>query len=124
PELGKVEVFVGEQARSSTKLDLTKLAIESFKLYGELRDCLNVRILRAMEAGDTSYNIRIVFGVLEQSFEMGMVFMWKDGIYIYEEFGLLQNSYNEIRNFKIIRIYIGHREDRYKKSRKEQQFDP
>ncbi|CAG8650944.1 16728_t:CDS:10 [Funneliformis caledonium] len=39
------EVFVGEQAGPPTVQDLTKYAFDSFKLYRELRDCLNVRIL-------------------------------------------------------------------------------
>ncbi|CAI2164017.1 4355_t:CDS:10 [Funneliformis geosporum] len=83
------EVFVGEQSGPPTKLDLTKFATDSFKLYRELRDCLNVRILHAMEIGDTNYSNRIVFGVLGQLFEINMLLMWKDGVYIYEEFGSL-----------------------------------
>ncbi|CAG8490294.1 10123_t:CDS:10, partial [Gigaspora margarita] len=42
------EIFVGEQAGPPTKCDLTKLATDSFKLYREMRDCLNFRILQAM----------------------------------------------------------------------------
>ncbi|CAI2191203.1 7967_t:CDS:2, partial [Funneliformis geosporum] len=46
------EIFVGEQAGPHTKSDLTKLSMNSFKFYRELRDCLNVRILNAMKIRD------------------------------------------------------------------------
>ncbi|CAG8583908.1 9283_t:CDS:10 [Ambispora leptoticha] len=96
------EIFVGEQSGPPTKLDLTKFASDSFKLYRELRDCLNVRILHAMEIGDTSYSNRVVFGVLGQLFEVKMLLMWKDGVYIYEEFGSLTiaSHYNNIYTMK------------------------
>jgi len=81
------EIFVGEQAGPPTKPDLTKLSMDSFKLYRELRDCLNVRILNAMKVGDVSYTNRAVFGILGYLFEVKMLIMWKDGVYIYEEFG-------------------------------------
>lgn len=42
-------------------------------LIRELRDCLNVQILRAMEIGDTSYNNHVVFGVLGQLFKIKML---------------------------------------------------
>ncbi|CAG8823778.1 11036_t:CDS:10, partial [Gigaspora margarita] len=83
------EIFVGEQAGPPTKRDLTKLATDSFKLYREMRDCLNFRILQAMGKGDMNYNNRIVFGVLGYLFEIKMLMMWKDGIYIYDEYGSL-----------------------------------
>ncbi|CAG8733950.1 15655_t:CDS:2, partial [Racocetra fulgida] len=54
------EIFVGEQAGPPTKPDLTKLSMDSFKLYRELRDCLNVRILNAMKIGDVNYTNRAV----------------------------------------------------------------
>ncbi len=57
------EIFVGEQAGPPSQPDLTKLAMDSFKLYREMRDCLNVRILRAMGKGDINYNNRVVFGI-------------------------------------------------------------
>ncbi|RUP43154.1 LOW QUALITY PROTEIN: hypothetical protein BC936DRAFT_137539 [Jimgerdemannia flammicorona] len=83
------EIFIGEQAGPPTKPDLTKFAIDSFKLYRELRDCLNVRMLRAMEVGDTNYSNRAVFGVFGYLFEIKMLIMWRDGVYVYEEFGSL-----------------------------------
>ena len=97
------EIFVGEQSGPPTKSDLTKFATDSFKLYRELRDCLNVRILHAMEIGDTSYSNRVVFGVLGQLFEIKMLLMWKDGVYIYEEFGSLTiaSHCNKIHTMKI-----------------------
>jgi len=81
------EIFIGEQAGPPTKPDLTKLSTDSFKLYRELRDCLNVRILYAMEIGDVNYSNRAVFGILGYLFEIKMLIMWKDGVYVYEEFG-------------------------------------
>nr|CAG8544994.1 2008_t:CDS:10 [Entrophospora candida] len=45
------------QARPPTKSDLTKLTMDSFKLYREMRDCLNVRILQAMGKEYGSLNI-------------------------------------------------------------------
>ncbi|CAG8467995.1 34543_t:CDS:10 [Gigaspora margarita] len=84
------EIFVGEQAGPPNQHDLTKLSMDSFKLYRKLRDCLNVRILHSIEKGDTNYNNRIVFGILGYLFEIKMVIMWKDGVYIYEEFGSLK----------------------------------
>ncbi|CAG8534834.1 6779_t:CDS:10 [Acaulospora morrowiae] len=81
------EIFVGEQAGPPTKPDLTKLSMDSFKLYRELRDCLNVRILHAMEIGGVNYSNRAVFGILGYLFEIKMLIMWKDGVYVYEEFG-------------------------------------
>ena len=83
------EIFVGEQAGPPSQPDLTKLAMDSFKLYREMRDCLNVRILRAMGKGDVNYNNRVVFGLLGYLFEIKMLIMWKDGVYVYEEFGSL-----------------------------------
>ncbi|CAG8757703.1 24590_t:CDS:2 [Cetraspora pellucida] len=75
------EIFVGEQAGPPTKCDLTKLATDSFKLYREMRDCLNFRILQAMV---------------------------KDGIYIYDEYGSLTiaSKLNQISDMKgdIIRL--------------------
>jgi hypothetical protein len=81
------EIFVGEQAGPPSKPDLTKLAADSFKLYREMRDCLNVRILRAMGKGDLNYNNRAVFGILGYLYEIKMLIMWKDGVYVYEEYG-------------------------------------
>ncbi|CAH1768116.1 4452_t:CDS:2, partial [Entrophospora sp. SA101] len=83
----KEELFVGEQANAPTNPDLTKYATDWFKLYRELRDCLNLRILQAMKLGDINYNDHLVFGILGYLYEMKMTIMWKDGIYIYEEFG-------------------------------------
>ncbi|CAJ0643807.1 4231_t:CDS:2 [Entrophospora sp. SA101] len=40
-----------------------------------------------MKLGDINYNDRLVFGILGYLYEMKMTIMWKDGIYIYEEFG-------------------------------------
>ncbi|CAG8636727.1 7711_t:CDS:10 [Paraglomus occultum] len=96
------EFFIGEQAGPPTEPDLTKFAMDSFKLYRELRDCLNVRILHAMEKGDDSYSDRAVFGVLGYLFEMKMLIMWKDGIYVYEEFGSLTiaSHWNKIYTMK------------------------
>ncbi|KAF0544911.1 hypothetical protein F8M41_002586 [Gigaspora margarita] len=74
------EIFVGEQAGPPTKCDLTKLATDSFKLYREMRDCLNFRILQAMRKGDMNYNNRTVFGVLGYLFEIKMLMMWKDAL--------------------------------------------
>ncbi|CAG8610945.1 8382_t:CDS:10, partial [Acaulospora morrowiae] len=88
------EIFVGEQAGPPTRCDLTKLATDSFKLYREMRDCLNVRILRAMGKGDVNYNNRSVFGILGFLFEIKMFIMWKDGAYIYEEYGSLNIASN------------------------------
>ncbi|CAJ0649913.1 14218_t:CDS:2 [Entrophospora sp. SA101] len=62
----KEELFVGEQAGAPTNPDLTKYATDWFKLYRELRD---------------------FFGILGYLYEMKMTIMWKEGIYIYEEFG-------------------------------------
>ncbi|CAG8655476.1 772_t:CDS:10 [Funneliformis mosseae] len=70
------EIFIGEQAGSPSQPDLTKLATDSFKLYREMRDCLNVRILKAMGKEDINYNNR------------------KDGVYVYEEFGSLHIASN------------------------------
>src|ERR1700733_1042402 len=84
------EIFIGEQAGPPSKHDLTKLATDSFKLYREMRDCLNVRILQAMGKGDINYNNRAVFGILGYLFEIKMLIMWKDGVYVYEEFGSLK----------------------------------
>ena len=67
------EIFVGEQAGPPTRCDLTKLATDSFKLYREMRDCLNVRILWAMGKGDVNYNNRSVFGILGFLFEIKML---------------------------------------------------
>ncbi|RIB05123.1 hypothetical protein C2G38_2220554 [Gigaspora rosea] len=75
------EIFVGEQAGPPTKRDLTI----GIKLYREMRDCLNFRILQAMGKGGMNYNNRIVFGV----FKIKMLMMWKDGVYIYDEYGNL-----------------------------------
>ncbi|PKY37547.1 hypothetical protein RhiirA4_390601 [Rhizophagus irregularis] len=83
------EIFVGEQAGPPSQHDLTKLAMDSFKLYREMRDCLNVRILQAMGKGDVNYNNRVVFGILGYLFEIKMLLMWKDVVYVYEEFGSL-----------------------------------
>ncbi|CAG8805151.1 25437_t:CDS:2 [Dentiscutata erythropus] len=88
------EIFVGEQAGPPTKHDLTKLANDSFKLYREMRDCLNVRILKAMGKGDLRYNDRAVFGIFGYLFEIKMLIMWKDGAYIYEEYGCLNIASN------------------------------
>ncbi|CAG8742849.1 3246_t:CDS:10 [Dentiscutata erythropus] len=88
------EIFVGEQAGPPTQCDLTKLATDSFKLYREMRDCLNVRILRAMGKGDMNYNNRSVFGILGYLFEIKMLIMWKDGVYVYEEYGSLNIASN------------------------------
>ncbi|CAG8589132.1 8249_t:CDS:10, partial [Paraglomus occultum] len=88
------EIFVGEQAGPPTRYDLTKLATDSFKLYREIRDCLNVRILRAMGKGDVNYNNRSVFGILGFLFEIKMLIMWKDGVYVYEEYGSLNIASN------------------------------
>ncbi|GES83361.1 hypothetical protein GLOIN_2v1716154 [Rhizophagus clarus] len=74
----KEEIFVGEQAGPPTKPDLTKLFMDSFKLYRELRDCVNVRILNAMKIGDVNYTNRAVFGILGYLFEIKMLIMWKD----------------------------------------------
>ncbi|CAG8503944.1 3704_t:CDS:2, partial [Funneliformis caledonium] len=60
----------------------------------EMRDCLNVRILRAMGKGDMNYNNRSVFGILGYLFEIKMLIMWKDGVYIYEEYGSLNIASN------------------------------
>ncbi|CAG8540192.1 7704_t:CDS:10, partial [Scutellospora calospora] len=81
------EILVGEQAGPPTEPNLTKLSMDFFKLYRELRDCVNVRILHAMEVGDINYNNRAVFGILGYLFEIKMLIMWRDGVYIYEEFG-------------------------------------
>ncbi|CAG8815100.1 8290_t:CDS:1, partial [Racocetra fulgida] len=35
------EILVDEQSEPLIKLDLTKFATDSFKLYKKLRDCLN-----------------------------------------------------------------------------------
>ncbi|CAG8629870.1 7316_t:CDS:10, partial [Ambispora gerdemannii] len=78
---------IHKQAGPPTKPDLTKLSMDSFKLYRELRDCLNVRLLYAMEIGDVNYSNRAVFGILGYLFEIKMLIMWKDGVYVYEEFG-------------------------------------
>ncbi|CAG8445837.1 13837_t:CDS:10 [Dentiscutata heterogama] len=88
------EIFVGEQAGPPTQCDLTKLATDSFKLYRDMRDCLNVRILRAMGKGDMNYNNRSVFGILGYLFEIKMLIMWKDGVYVYEEYGSLNIASN------------------------------
>ncbi|CAG8657583.1 5342_t:CDS:10, partial [Acaulospora colombiana] len=88
------EIFVGEQAGPPTRCDLAKLATDSFKLYREMRDCLNVRILRAMGKGDVNYNNRSVFGILGFLFEIKMLIMWKDGVYVYEEYGSLNIASN------------------------------
>ncbi|CAG8810743.1 28678_t:CDS:10, partial [Gigaspora margarita] len=84
------EIFVGEQAGPPSRHDLTKLSMDSFKLYRELRDCRNVRILYSIEKGDFNYSKRTVFGILGYLFEIKMVIMWRDGVYIYEEFGSLK----------------------------------
>ncbi|CAG8596626.1 6156_t:CDS:10 [Ambispora leptoticha] len=88
------EIFIGEQAGPPTQPDLTKLATDSFKLYREMRDCLNSRILRAMGKGDINYNNRAVFGALGYLFEIKMLIMWKDGVYVYEEYGSLNIASN------------------------------
>ncbi|CAG8598112.1 179_t:CDS:10 [Acaulospora morrowiae] len=74
------EIFVGEQAGPPNKPDLAKLSTDSFKLYREMRDCLNVRILRAMGKGDIDYNNRVVFGIFDYLYEIKMLIMWKGGI--------------------------------------------
>jgi hypothetical protein len=58
---------------------------DSFKLYRELRDCLNDHILKAMEVGDVNYINR---AVLNTRIIKDVNYV-KDGIYIYvcEEFG-------------------------------------
>ncbi|CAG8670240.1 12601_t:CDS:10, partial [Gigaspora rosea] len=84
------EIFVGEQAGPPSQQDLTKLSMDSFKLHHELRDCLNARILYSIERGDFDYSKRIVFGILGYLFEIKMVIMWRDGVYVYEEFGSLK----------------------------------
>ncbi|CAG8725192.1 17115_t:CDS:2, partial [Acaulospora morrowiae] len=83
------EIFVGEQAGSPVKPDLTKSATDFFKLYREMRDCLNARILHAMGKGDINYNDRAIFGIFGYLLEIKMVIMWKDGVYIYDEYGSL-----------------------------------
>ncbi|CAG8569066.1 7519_t:CDS:10 [Acaulospora morrowiae] len=88
------EIFVGEQAGPPTRCDLTKLATDSFKLYREMRDCLNVRILRAIEKGDVNYDNRSVFGILGFLFEIKMLIMWKDGVYVCEKYGSLNIASN------------------------------
>ncbi|CAG8694751.1 6406_t:CDS:2, partial [Acaulospora morrowiae] len=88
------EIFVGEQAGPPTQHDLTKLETDSFKLYREMRDCLNVRILRAMGKGDINYNNQSVFGILGYLLEIKMHIMWKDGVYVYEEYGSLNIASN------------------------------
>lgn len=88
------EIFIGEQAGPPSQPDLTKLATDSFKLYREMRDCLNVRILKAMGKGDINYNNRVVFGILGYLFDITMLVMWKDGVYVYEEFGSLHIASN------------------------------
>ncbi|CAG8736849.1 380_t:CDS:2, partial [Acaulospora colombiana] len=88
------EIFIGEQAGPPTQPDLTKLSTDSFKLYREMRDCLNSRILRAMGKGDINYNNRAVFGALGYLFEIKIVIMWKDGVYVYEEYGSLNIASN------------------------------
>ncbi|RGB22178.1 hypothetical protein C1646_776506 [Rhizophagus diaphanus] len=40
-----------------------------------------------MKIGDVSYTNHAVFGILGYLFEVKMLIMWKDGVYIYEEFG-------------------------------------
>ncbi|CAG8580799.1 8337_t:CDS:2 [Ambispora leptoticha] len=40
-----------------------------------------------MEIGDVNYSNRAVFGILGYLFEIKMLIMWKDGVYVYEEFG-------------------------------------
>ncbi|KAG9300512.1 hypothetical protein G9A89_002390 [Geosiphon pyriformis] len=62
------EIFVGEQAGSPTKPVLTKLSMDFFKLCRKLRDCVNVRILKAMETGSVDYNNRAVIGILGYPF--------------------------------------------------------
>ncbi|CAG8704409.1 1893_t:CDS:2, partial [Acaulospora morrowiae] len=89
---GTDEIFVGEQAGPPNKPDLIKLATVSFRLYREMQDCLNVRILRAMEKGDANYNNRMVFGIFGYLYEIKMLIMWKDGVYVYEEIGSLNIS--------------------------------
>lgn len=69
------EIFVGEQAGPPSQHNLTKLAMDSFKLYQEMRDCLNVKILQAMGKGDVNYNNRVVFGILGYLFEIKMLLM-------------------------------------------------
>ncbi|CAG8757729.1 2357_t:CDS:2, partial [Acaulospora colombiana] len=58
--------------------------------------------------GDMDYNNRIVFGVLGYLFEIKMLIMWRDGVYIYDEYGSLSiaSRLNQISDMKagIIRL--------------------
>ncbi|CAI2193877.1 1906_t:CDS:1, partial [Funneliformis geosporum] len=69
------EIFVGKQAGPPTKPNLTKLSMDSFKLYRELRDCLNIRILNVMKIRDVSYTNRTVFRILGYLFKVKMLIM-------------------------------------------------
>ncbi|RHZ65148.1 hypothetical protein Glove_319g131 [Diversispora epigaea] len=88
------EIFVEEQAGPPVKPDLTKSATDFFKLYREMRDCLNARILHAMEKRDINYNNHAIFGIFGYLFEIKMFIMWKDGVYVYEEYGSLNIASN------------------------------
>ncbi|CAG8732406.1 5543_t:CDS:2, partial [Acaulospora morrowiae] len=91
------EIFVGEQAGPPVNPDLIKSA-DFLKFYREMRDCLNARILYAMGKGDINYNDRAIFGIFGYLFEIKMVIMWKDGAYVYDEYGSLNipSSMNQI----------------------------